>query len=726
LPEPTPEPTPQPADPTAQPTPDPAGEPTPIDPPASPDPAASLDPAASPDPSGDPGASPSPDPSVEPSPTATPEPGGLSVTHTWIDTVSDKGAVTRSGDQDAPVTDAKRYTVYRVRFQLLNDGETAVTLKPELQVQHRDVWQPLPEMDPRAGVPFYAAADDGKRFRKRDSAIAPDELRLTSSDDQTATAAEGVASAGRNPAPTLNLPAHSFTEVEFAVRATADADWERGYDFRLVDGDGTLDAAVATTIRLGAKPAVKLSPGQREGEEVAVTLPLYALDPWGIDAPTNGVALKGSFARLSTPLAAGGPFTSPHMDYTLSTDACAACHSTHRAQAPMLVGPAAPVANVCFSCHDGSGAVADVEAEFTDPSVPANDESTDSWYSHPAALDVSHRSDREDEFGGTLDRHAACADCHQPHNSDASRPSATTAGWTAAGSIKGASGVAVVNGGAGSVPTYTLQNVTDLEYQLCFKCHSSFTDLPANDPARPSRWSLDKALELNPANVSYHPVEAPGKNESGQMAASLAGTSPYKLWNFDTTSTIRCLNCHGDSDLANPASPPDANAVLDNHAGPIRGILIAPYRDRQLLGSVEPYDPEDAALCLSCHAEGPFVDTSGDFNAETNFPFHGLHTSDIKSRGTGGTDIDVDGAGQGNATCAECHFRTHSTALPVDGQPPAAGLVNFAPNIKPYDGPLNAYQGRFEFRAATPTSYGSCTLTCHGKPHANYVYVPEP
>ena len=51
-------------------------------------------------------------------------------------------------------------------------------------------------------------------------------------------------------------------------------------------------------------------------------------------------------------------------------------------------------------------------------------------------------------------------------------------------------------------------------------------------------------------------------------------------------------------------------------------------------------------------------------------------------------DIDTPGAGQGNATCAECHFRTHGTAL-ADGRPePEKGLVNFAPNVQPLNGAL--------------------------------------
>jgi hypothetical protein len=113
------------------------------------------------------------------------------------------------------------------------------------------------------------------------------------------------------------------------------------------------------------------------------------------------------------------------------------------------------------------------------------------------------------------------------------------------------------------------------------------------------------------------------------------------------------------------------------------------------------------------------VDDSGDPRFDTNFNWHGYHLNDIGFDGSGGTDIDVAGAGQGNATCAECHFRTHGTALAVGGQAPAKGLVNFAPNVLPRNGSLT-------FTAATPTTLGTCTLTCHGKAHDSYVYVAAP
>jgi hypothetical protein len=95
-----------------------------------------------------------------------------------------------------------------------------------------------------------------------------------------------------------------------------------------------------------------------------------------------------------------------------------------------------------------------------------------------------------------------------------------------------------------------------------------------------------------------------------------------------------------------------------------------------------------------------------------------LHTAGIASfSGAGGT-VDDDGAGRGNAICAECHFRTHGTAFAVDGQAPGSRLVNFSPNVQPYQGSNPLYAGRLEF--GTPAQ--TCTLTCHGVDHGEYSY----
>ena len=628
----------------------------------------------------------------------------------WVDSTLGIAEKTSPGALDAPRISADRFRVYLVRFQVVNDADEGVELAPRLEFGvgfGPTSFATVPAAGPAGNEPLYAASDDGLSFRVRAVAIAAIDLRRAQSDDPAAAPVAGISLRGVNPGEALRLPGHSFTEIEFAVRATADAAWLSTYELRLVNARAALRGPTAV-IALRAKPPARLSPGQRSGIPVD-PLPVYRLD-------------VAAFRRSSTPVTQAyallGPlagFASPHTAYALTSDACAACHASHTAQSALLLREPAPQATLCFSCHDGTGAVANTKAEYTDPTVPANDAATSSWYSHPAtsASAAAHVNDREDEFGGRLERHAACADCHQPHNADGALSVETIAGWTASGALKGASGVSVANGVAGSAPAYTLNPASALEYQLCFKCHSGFTQLPAQDPAHPSRWALDKAVELNPANLSYHPVEAAGTNQTTAMAASLAGTSPYKLWAFQTTSTVRCSNCHGDSRQATPATPPQPGARLAPHAVKNQGLLMASYRTGELKLSSEGYQAADFALCYQCHAEEPFVDTSGDAVAASNFRFHGLHTSAIAGEGTGGLDIDGDGDGQGNAICAECHFRIHGTTEAVDGQVDTARLVNFSPNVQPR-------LGRIEW--AGGATGGSCTLVCHGKNHTGVTY----
>lgn len=709
-------------EPTATPATDPTGAPS-IVPEATPTATPGADPSPSAEPSAGPSAEPSAEPSVEPSaepsaePTATAEPAGLRLDHGWIDTVDDAGTVTDRGLLDTPLEAAQRFTVYRVRFQVANSADSDASVKLVLEMSDGSAgWTALPMVDPEPGTAFYGASDAGRVFDPRRGAIAVADLRLGDGEEPGATPVEGAASAGRTLA-ALDLPAHSFTEVEFAIRATASAAWETGYRFRLSDGTDALPGARAELV-MGTKPEVDLSPGQRKGKPVDEPVPLYRLDPdiASTDLPLASSTGSGTTATyaLRTPVAAIAPEGSPHVISGLVSDACASCHAAHDAAGSMLLQRSGPQSSTCFTCHDGTGASTDVQSQWSSASLPANDPATSSWYSHPSTSASSHVSAQENEFEGTLDRHAACADCHQPHLADGTRPLNSVGGWSASGSIAGASGVAVVNGDAGTAPTYTLQQTSAFEYQLCFKCHSGFTQLPAQDPAHPSRWSLDKGIELNPANVSYHPVEAAGKNQTDAMARSLAGTSPYKLWVFETQDTVRCESCHGNSAATTQTPRPVADASLDNHASPNRGILIAPYRDRTLKPR-GPYVAQDFALCYVCHAEAPMVDDSGDLRDDTNFNWHGYHLGSISGNGLGGTDIDVPGAGPGNAICAECHFRIHGSALAVNGQAPAIGLVNFAPDVQ-------ALGGVLEFKPATPTSLGTCTLVCHGKAHNAYGY----
>jgi predicted CXXCH cytochrome family protein len=419
---------------------------------------------------------------------------------------------------------------------------------------------------------------------------------------------------------------------------------------------------------------------------------------------------------------------SPHTGDALSltSDTCATCHAAHTAPGENLADQAAPVSNLCFECHDGTGSSLDVKAEFSAAGVEPNDPTTDSWYSHPATALDDHTSDSVNEFGGKLDRHSSCADCHQPHRADGTAPTQTTGGWGVSGAIVGASGVVVTNT-SGAAPTYSFSATGGtFEYQLCLKCHSGFTQLPSNAGKPPSQWTLDKGVELDPLNAkSYHPIEAAGTNATTAMTNSLSGTSPYKLWDFSVGDTIRCTNCH--SGPTTPAAGTAADTTLPVHASLNRGILLAPYLDRTLKAKGEAYAASDFALCYLCHAEAPFATSTG--TTATNFvgvpgaPFgstlqslHALHLTGIGNLSTGTAGgIDTAGAGQGNATCAECHFRLHSTDQAYDaGDRSNTRLVNFAPDVQAYGGTLSW--------TSTGTGQGGCTLTCHGYVHDAVTY----
>jgi len=150
------------------------------------------------------------------------------------------------------------------------------------------------------------------------------------------------------------------------------------------------------------------------------------------------------------------------------------------------------------------------------------------------------------------------------------------------------------------------------------------------------------------------------------------------------------------------------------HASANRGILVAPYLDRTLEPYGKNYTAADFALCFTCHSERPFSTNTSD--GTTNFTLHRFHVAGISAlipKPTGGTDIDTPGDGQGNATCSECHFRLHSTIYAV-GTTPYKRLVNFAPDVLPYNGVLQFSMLPLD---SNGVSHGSCTLVCHGVVH---------
>ena len=259
---------------------------------------------------------------VEPSASPTPEAAtGIEVLHSWVDLVDAAGKVDKAGSTDAGLDRMERFTVYRVRFQVANTSTTDLQLSPRLQTgdgAEPVTWQGVPEQDPKEGIAFYAASDAGRAFRARSAAIDPAALRLDTGPAPEYVPTEGVVSAGLNPAPKVNLPARSFTEIVFAVRATVDAKWTRTYAFRLEPGAETVDAGTPVLVTMRSKPPIVLTVPDPKGTATGEALG-YQL----------AVAVVGPDAGPAYPLAPLANPNSPHIASNITSDGCVACHGGH-------------------------------------------------------------------------------------------------------------------------------------------------------------------------------------------------------------------------------------------------------------------------------------------------------------------------------------------------------------------------------------------------------------
>jgi predicted CXXCH cytochrome family protein len=685
----------------------------------------------------------------------------VEVEHSTLGLVPDLTLVPTYMPEDSALLDVQRFDMIRVRFQVRNEDDRAMTIRPRLEYRRSSetAYVAVAAHDNVEGIAFYVGPEwvssglvgGGTVLGPDAEAIGVEAIRSRDTSDPTEVRIQGDHSMGPNPAASLSLPARSYTEVEFSIRATTDAQYLAAYDFRITDDGTPLVGAVVATLGMGAEPPLLQSPVQFSGAPVgpapdAAATPAYplllpgrvplGLVPLGPARDAAGSAAGATLYALvaaaltgqSTLTASGTPVVGTHGPYGMAADQCAFCHRTHAAQGPSSLPVGAPPQSaLCFQCHDaaGTGAVTRVEAQYTDTLVPANSPSTGAYYRHDAlAAGSTHTLAGDNEFGGVSNRHDECVDCHSPHVASGSTSAQTATGWTVPGQLTNVAAVSVVNGIAKSPPTYALLDGSatkiTLEYQLCLKCHSGWTTLPVRDPLHPSWWAEDKGIEFNPANGSVHPIEAPGRNTTTAMANSLAGTSPYKLWSFTPNSTIRCVNCHGDYRKFSTTAPPAAGSDLAPHASQYRGTLMQNYRDRDLKPATEPYQSGDFALCYLCHAEAPFADGSGNTRTDTNFRYHGMHVTGIRNQGSTNGSVDTSGAGRGDAICSECHFRIHSTAFAGDfrASPPQsgtdAGLVNFAPNVTAYTGVVDWTR--------TGTRTGTCALTCHGKGHEDESY----
>lgn len=189
----------------------------------------------------------------------------------WID---DSDFSTHYFPFDAPVLNASPFQTYRVRFRLHNAGADPVTVTPQLEYQPTGGtgYLAVPEQ-PEPGVPFHV----GREWVPSSGLGGGTMQSLTGEDiavpaflmgTDVGTAMIGHHSMGANPDQPITLPSDSYTEEEFTVAVSIDAKYLTGYDFRITSGGTSLTGTDVATIRLGAAPAVVLSPGQHQGVSV--------------------------------------------------------------------------------------------------------------------------------------------------------------------------------------------------------------------------------------------------------------------------------------------------------------------------------------------------------------------------------------------------------------------------------------------------------------------------
>ena len=363
--------------------------------------------------------------------------------------------------------------------------------------------------------------------------------------------------------------------------------------------------------------------------------------------PPNWAGSKHALSSATWTGALPDPW--PHSTYTTVQDnACENCHRPHAAGSTQWILNYAPEEDNCLTCHNGNVAATDIESQIT------------LAFRHPVELTTDIHIPTEDATL-PMTEHVECTDCHDAHSATDTPAVAPVAG----GVLLGASGVAQDAQAIDSV---------SYEYELCYKCHSEFT--MTNAPITREYTRNDKRLQFDPANPSYHPVVAVGRNT----------LVPSLLPPLNTSSIIYCTACHAAS------NGPGAGGV--GAAGP-HGSTYPYILERQYntLDGVT-YSATLYDLCYKCHSETSILN-------DESFKEHDRH---IRGEDTG---------------CGVCHDPHGISAL--DGNSTNnSHLINFDLSVvSPSSGGMGG--GRLEF-VDQGTNKGECSLRCHGRNHNGWNY----
>ncbi len=265
---------------------------------------------------------------------------------------------------------------------------------------------------------------------------------------------------------------------------------------------------------------------------------------------------------------------------------------------------------------------------------------------------------------GTITTHVVCSDCHNPHTAGKTSHAQGTNTIATNSPLYGAGGVAFAGGlGSWTVPiqgnynAYESLGVTSsnswllpkYEYEICFKCHTSFAWGGGGKPNISDLSGIlsmtDQLQEFNPANPSYHTVMT-GLNTANSYQPPAPGS-----WanSWSSASLMYCSDCHGnDTSIAQPQGP---------HGSANPGMLVLPFGD--LYGTVGGTAQQNTELCFKCHSYAVYGQVgfntlnnlSTGFSTTSNI---NLHTQHAYRERSGFTTLVTN---PWSYKCVNCHTR---------------------------------------------------------------------
>ncbi|MDH3325564.1 MAG: hypothetical protein OEM38_02465 [Gammaproteobacteria bacterium] len=241
---------------------------------------------------------------------------------------------------------------------------------------------------------------------------------------------------------------------------------------------------------------------------------------------------------------------------------CLACHDTHTVDgASWLLRQASDVGNEvsdvdksCFKCHSSTGvinsqspAVSDIESI----SITGGHAGADPLF---VFTDGAHKPNQasaviKEAATEIVTRHAGCTDCHNPHQMqkglhvNAGLPTNNNV----SGALKGVDGLAATGSGgfdpfvAEDPPT---EKIADKEYEICFKCHSSYGHGVGKIGTAVGQFS-NTVKEFSDTS-SAHPVVAKTGNitlDEGLMESPFNGANVLGVSGVGE-QTMYCSDCH--------------------------------------------------------------------------------------------------------------------------------------------------------------------------------------